>query len=297
MMVGNFVSAFFDYSLRILSIPLEKKKTREAIIFADFRLDADTSELAPYINAVSPKAVYSQNPPFIRFPLDGFICTLYRTMGFAGVFSDREESLSFLEKLIAFLNSIHQRKSLIRADHRTFRAPSVLNIYRILPRSNCRQCGYATCMAFAVAVSRHKASHRGCPGFARPMALKAVYPVLDGSGNVVSTVSLDLDGDSPVSNPETRQRAVDDGKRTPGGAELPGSIVERDKDNLPPLPLTERERTVLRLIAQGATNMEIADELSISPHTVKSHVVHIFNKLGVNDRTQAAVLATRHGVV
>ena len=61
--------------------------------------------------------------------------------------------------------------------------------------------------------------------------------------------------------------------------------------------LTDREMQVLRFIAEGATNIEISDILSISPHTVKSHVIHIFNKLGVNDRTQAAVWATRHKLV
>lgn len=61
--------------------------------------------------------------------------------------------------------------------------------------------------------------------------------------------------------------------------------------------LTDREIQVLRLVAEGYTNNEISEHLSISPHTVKSHVIHIFNKLSVNDRTQAAVLATRHNLI
>lgn len=61
--------------------------------------------------------------------------------------------------------------------------------------------------------------------------------------------------------------------------------------------LTDREIEVLRLMTEGFTNNEISEQLSISPHTVKSHVIHIFNKLGVDDRTQAAVLATRHKLI
>ncbi len=61
--------------------------------------------------------------------------------------------------------------------------------------------------------------------------------------------------------------------------------------------LTDREIEVLRLVTEGFTNNEISEQLSISPHTAKSHVIHIFNKLGVDDRTQAAVLATRHKLI
>ena len=65
----------------------------------------------------------------------------------------------------------------------------------------------------------------------------------------------------------------------------------------PPLEdLTEREATVLRLIAEGLSNEEITELLVVSLSTVKTHVNHIFRKLGVSDRTQAALWAVRHGV-
>jgi DNA-binding NarL/FixJ family response regulator len=61
--------------------------------------------------------------------------------------------------------------------------------------------------------------------------------------------------------------------------------------------LTRRETDVLRLLAKGHANTEIASRLEISPHTVKSHVIHIFNKLGVNDRIQAAVMAVQQRLI
>ena len=61
--------------------------------------------------------------------------------------------------------------------------------------------------------------------------------------------------------------------------------------------LTEREHDVLRLMARGATNAEIAAELFVSEATVKSHVGAIFSKLGVRDRAAAIVFAYDHGIV
>jgi len=61
--------------------------------------------------------------------------------------------------------------------------------------------------------------------------------------------------------------------------------------------LTEREMEVLRLIASGKSNQEVADELFIGVKTVKFHVTNILAKLGVEDRTQAAIYAYRHGLV
>ena len=63
------------------------------------------------------------------------------------------------------------------------------------------------------------------------------------------------------------------------------------------VPLTQRESEVLHQLAHGLTNKEIAQALSISYETVKEHVQHILRKIGVSDRTQAAVWAVRQGLV
>jgi len=70
------------------------------------------------------------------------------------------------------------------------------------------------------------------------------------------------------------------------------------KDELNPFTeLSERELDVLKLIADGQSNNDIAESLFISPKTVKSHVSNILGKLHLGDRTQAAVYAWREGVV
>jgi two-component system, NarL family, response regulator LiaR len=62
-------------------------------------------------------------------------------------------------------------------------------------------------------------------------------------------------------------------------------------------PLTERETHVLRLLAQGKSNKEIARALHITEQTVKTHVSHVLDKLGLPSRTQAALYAMRAGLV
>ncbi len=63
------------------------------------------------------------------------------------------------------------------------------------------------------------------------------------------------------------------------------------------VPLTQRESEVLRQLGLGLTNKEIAQSLDISYETVKEHVQHILRKIGVTDRTQAAVWAVRKGLL
>jgi DNA-binding NarL/FixJ family response regulator len=63
-----------------------------------------------------------------------------------------------------------------------------------------------------------------------------------------------------------------------------------------PDALTDRELETLRLIASGLSNREIAERLVISEKTVKTHVSNILSKLGLEDRTQAAIYALKHGL-
>jgi DNA-binding NarL/FixJ family response regulator len=80
-------------------------------------------------------------------------------------------------------------------------------------------------------------------------------------------------------------------RRVTGALAAPRAVGDVD------VPLTQRESEVLRQLAHGLTNKEIAQSLTISYETVKEHVQHILRKIGVSDRTQAAVWAVRKGLV
>jgi DNA-binding NarL/FixJ family response regulator len=68
-------------------------------------------------------------------------------------------------------------------------------------------------------------------------------------------------------------------------------------DRRPEAPLSRREIEILQKVAYGSTTKEVADVLGISPHTVKTHLERIFEKLGANDRAQAVAIAIRKGLV
>jgi DNA-binding NarL/FixJ family response regulator len=77
---------------------------------------------------------------------------------------------------------------------------------------------------------------------------------------------------------------------------MAGQMARRERTKDKDVPLTPRETQVLRLIAMGLSNREIADALEISVETVKEHVQNLLRKLALGDRTQAAVWALRHGL-
>ncbi len=89
-----------------------------------------------------------------------------------------------------------------------------------------------------------------------------------------------------------------------GATYLDPQIARKAIEHLkPPSPttnvanLSQRELEVLKLIVEGKSNPQIAEVLYLSPNTVKTHVRGIMNKLSVDDRVQAAVVALRSGIV
>jgi len=104
----------------------------------------------------------------------------------------------------------------------------------------------------------------------------------------VAAIHVIAEGDALLS-PAVTKRVI--GEFVRGGGPKPEAQFPRLED------LTAREHEVLKLIARGLSNAEIAKELFVSETTVKTHVARILMKLGLRDRVQAVVLAYEAGVV
>jgi DNA-binding NarL/FixJ family response regulator len=105
---------------------------------------------------------------------------------------------------------------------------------------------------------------------------------------VVQAVRSVAAGDAVLSPAVTRQLLDQVGRRLPAAvSRAPGALAE----------LTDREQQVLRMIAAGFSNAEIADALVLSEATVKSHVSNLLGKLGLRDRVQAVIYAYETGLI
>ncbi|HYC82856.1 MAG TPA: response regulator transcription factor, partial [Solirubrobacterales bacterium] len=119
------------------------------------------------------------------------------------------------------------------------------------------------------------------------------YLTKDASAEqIAAAIARVADGEASLD--EAIQTKVVEAVTAGAGAEPVAAEPEKD-----PLPddLTAREAEVLGLIAGGLSNQEIAERLVVSPATVKSHVNHLFAKIGARDRAQAVGYAYRHGLV
>jgi DNA-binding NarL/FixJ family response regulator len=105
-----------------------------------------------------------------------------------------------------------------------------------------------------------------------------------GARNLIDAIRIVHSGEAVVA-PSTTRRLFD------RFATLAGPQRQRGREETPDIPLTAREVEVLREVALGLSNAEIADKMFLSEATVRTHVSHILGKLGLRDRVQAVVYA------
>ena len=129
-----------------------------------------------------------------------------------------------------------------------------------------------------------------------PAAKIIVYSVLTGDEDVYQALQS---GAATFLTKDTSDEELVETIRDvyAGGRPIPPDIARKLADRLTQSSLTPREIEVLTLVARGYRNKEIGNALTISEETVQGHMKHILAKLGVNDRTRAAVVASQRGII
>lgn len=245
-------------------------------LLASFRVYGDPLPVFPLLHAVTKKVALRGDPPSARFSWEGRDCVLRRDWLLAGFFDDEGGARAFGRSLISLLNDTFARRSSIPVESVGRRRPGVLDILKALPVDNCGECGKKTCLAFALSLSVGESSPWDCPAFPRPSRARLSFGAVSGG----RSTSFELDVDAASFAPLQKFNGA---PKTDGGQRTP---------ELHPA-LTARERVVLELLAAGFTNKEIARKLTVSPHTVKTHVNNLFTKLDFANRTQAGVYAAK----
>lgn len=141
------------------------------ILRAVVNLPEDISYLFPYINGFVKKSRYLPKIPWIRFSFEGYPHKLPNKYEIAckgkeiilGKFSSNEEAKEIIHQVINFLNYIDQEKEKITPNDKEWSPPSAITLYKYLPQTNCKKCGYRTCMAFAVKLSQGEVETYECP--------------------------------------------------------------------------------------------------------------------------------------
>jgi ArsR family metal-binding transcriptional regulator len=113
-------------------------------------LTVDISDVLPYLNALLPRGIYVPERPSLAWRHDGHNIGFWPERIAADDLENREEAEQVMEELVALVNRTWERREELEPDHTTHKRLQPLELYQLLPRSNCRTCGEDTCFNFAL---------------------------------------------------------------------------------------------------------------------------------------------------
>jgi ArsR family metal-binding transcriptional regulator len=126
-------------------------------------LDGDIGAVLPYLNAWLKGHQFSPDPPSLTIKLPGKLVTLTSHEIAINIVKDQTEAEEILEWLKQEINETWERRGEIIPRFEVAAQPRVLDLLRLLPRTNCRACGQPTCMVFAVRLGQGTQGLHDCP--------------------------------------------------------------------------------------------------------------------------------------
>jgi ArsR family metal-binding transcriptional regulator len=153
------------YDLEIFTPPCDPGAERFA---ARARLTVDISEVLPYLNATLRGAVYLPEAQALTWKKGGHNIAFHAHEVATSNVEDRDGAEKELRGLIDLVNRTWERRAEIVPDHTTRRRPTPMAIYKLLPNTNCKQCGEPTCYSFALKLVVSQKKLASCSPLSEP---------------------------------------------------------------------------------------------------------------------------------
>lgn len=126
-------------------------------------LDQDISEVLPYLNAVLGGFEYLKDPPAVMLRSQGKLITVHGDKIAINALRDETEADKILEWLKREINAAWGNRASIEPSYEGAPKPKVIEILKVLPRTNCKECGEPTCMVFAARMAEGAKGPEDCP--------------------------------------------------------------------------------------------------------------------------------------
>lgn len=154
-----------NYDLEVFTPPCEPGAERFSAIA---RLTADIREVLPYLNATLRGAIYEPAVPALRWTKGGHYVTFQPYQIAVSNVQDRDAAIQEVEGLVRLVNRTWERRGEIEPSYEVRRRPTPLEVYKLLPQTNCKRCGQPTCFTFALKLVAAQAKLEGCPPLFEP---------------------------------------------------------------------------------------------------------------------------------
>lgn len=125
-------------------------------------LSRDISELFPYINSYIKSCLYNNKSQNITFTYDGKIITIFKESLTITKLINETDAYEMMDYLKNMINEIYNGKCNIEPSYEINKLPSPIELYKLLPKLNCKKCGEATCMSFASKLLNGQSSIKKC---------------------------------------------------------------------------------------------------------------------------------------
>lgn len=126
-------------------------------------LDENISDVLPYLNTVLNGHQYIKKPPSLTLKFNGKLITLYAKEIGINIVKDENEAEKILKWLKKEINDTWKRRKEIAPSFEVAKKPGILDVLKLLPKTNCQKCGQSTCMVFAVLITEGGKSPENCP--------------------------------------------------------------------------------------------------------------------------------------